>query len=138
MVGFFFVIAASDSTNLQPIYVVSMYLSPVANYHILFQDGDDAECCGQSVVKTNRSNSCCFSYKILLFTHLLLLPLCSCSSTQPQVGAELKSSLENSYLLRSLCFFARVCPSLFTTLCVSVCFYRRLQCYTHTHTHTSM
>lgn len=97
----------------------------MANYRFLCRHEDDAEYCGQSIMKTNRGNSCCFSYEILL-TLLpppsLLLPPSSNNppSTQPQVAAELKTSLQNSYLLRSQCFFARVCPSLSTTLCVGV------------------
>lgn len=124
--------------------VLSIGAWPVANYRFLCRHDDDAEYCGQSVMKTNRGNSCCFSYEILLT--LLPPPSLLPPSTQPQVAAELKTSLQNSYLLRSQCFFARVCPSLSTTLCVGVsssmcvCVFLLSPAMWHAHTltHTSM
>lgn len=124
--------------------VLSIGAWPVANYRFLCRHEDDAEYCGQSVMKTNRGNSCCFSYEIL---HFFLLPP---SSLLPH---NLKSQPSWRRLFRTriclglsafLLVFAQVYLQLsvwvWVAQCVCVCVFLLSPAMWHAHTltHTSM
>lgn len=124
--------------------VLSIGAWPVANYRFLCRHEDDAEYCGQSVMKTNRGNSCCFSYEILL----TLLP--PPSSLLPH---NLKSQPSWRRLFRTriclglsafLLVFAQVYLQLsvwvWVAQCVCVCVFLLSPAMLHAHTltHTSM
>lgn len=128
--------------------VLSIGAWPVANYRFLCRHEDDAEYCGQSVMKTNRGNSCCFSYEILLTLlpppSLLLPP----SSLLPH---NLKSQPSWRRLFRTriclglsafLLVFAQVYLQLsvwvWVAQCVCVFLLSPTMLHAHTLTHTSM